>query len=635
MPDTIIYSPERIKYLNLLAEQFPTFQALCTEIINLGAILNLPKGTEHFMSDLHGEYEAFCHILNNCSGVVREKVQMWLGDKLTEHEMDELCTLIYYPHEKLKMLKREGIATDQWYHENLANLIYLAKMLSSKYTRSKVRKAMPQAYAYILDELLHAQSDEGDNQQRYHQVIVDTLIDIGNGKAFVEALAALIKRLAVDRLHVVGDIFDRGPRADSIMEMLMNHHSVDLEWGNHDILWMGAASGCLPCVAAVVRNSLSYSNMEILENGYGIPLRPLALFAEKLYPELDPEKAALEAISVMMFKLEGQLIRRNPQFEMEKRMLLDKIDPAKWTVTIEGREWELKKRTLPTVDWNDPYTLTPEETQVIEGLRDAFLQSPRLRSHIDFLYVRGRLYRRYNDNLLFHGCVPLEENGDFKVKMFRGRALSGKKLMDFADAMARKAFYSNRPDAVDFMWYLWCGDDSPVCGRTMKTFARFFIEDKEAWKEPQDPYYDYCNNPDFCLKILEDFEMNPQRSRIINGHTPIRVSRGESPIKANGKLIVIDGGFCKAYQKTTGIAGYTLIGNSHGMRMMSHQPFTTLTDALDRNTDIQSQSYEFVVYQHRRMVRDTDNGRRLQERIDDLKDLLNACRSGQVNMQHK
>lgn len=633
MPDTIIYSPERIKYLNLLAEQFPTFQALCTEIINLGAILNLPKGTEHFMSDLHGEYEAFCHILNNCSGVVREKVHMWLGDRLTEHEMDELCTLIYYPHEKLKMLKQEGLTTDDWYRENLAHLIYLAKMLSSKYTRSKVRKAMPQAYAYILDELLHAQSDEGDNQQRYHQMIVDTLIDIGNGNTFVKALAALIKRLAVDRLHVVGDIFDRGPRADSIMDMLMAHHSVDLEWGNHDILWMGAASGCLPCVAAVVRNSLNYGNMEILENGYGIPLRPLALFAEKLYPDLEPEKAALEAISVMMFKLEGQLIRRNPQFEMEGRMLLDKIRPQRWTVPIDGREWPLKKRALPTVNWEDPYALTAEETTVIEGLRDAFLHSLRLRSHIDFLYVRGRLYRRYNDNLLFHGCVPMERNGDFRVKMFNGRAMSGKRLLDYADAMARKAFYSNRADAVDFMWYLWCGDDSPVCGRTMKTFARFFIEDHEAWKEPQDPYYDYCNDPDYCLRILEDFEMNPLRSRIINGHTPIRVSHGESPIKANGKLIVIDGGFCKAYQKTTGIAGYTLIANSHGMRMMSHQPFTTLADALNKNTDIQSQSFEFVKYQHRRMVRDTDNGKRLQERIDDLKDLLNACKTGQVNMQ--
>ncbi|MBQ8537016.1 MAG: fructose-1,6-bisphosphatase [Clostridia bacterium] len=635
MPDTIIYSPERIKYLNLLAEQFPTFQALCTEIINLGAILNLPKGTEHFMSDLHGEYEAFCHILNNCSGVIREKVHLWLGDKLSEHEMDELCTLIYYPREKLKRLKAEGLTTDDWYRENLANLIYLARMLSSKYTRSKVRKAMPQAYAYILDELMHAQNDEGDNQQRYHQMIVDTLIDIKNGNAFVEALTALIKRLAVDRLHVVGDIFDRGPRADSIMDMLMNHHSVDLEWGNHDILWMGAASGSLTCAAAVVRNSLNYNNMEILENGYGIPLRPLALFAEKLYPDLEPEKAALEAISVMMFKLEGQLIKRNPQFEMDDRLLLDKIDPERWSVTVDGKEWALKKRALPTINWEAPYELTPEETQVIEGLRDAFLQSPRLKSHIDFLYVRGRLYRRYNDNLLFHGCVPLEANGEFKVKKLGNKELSGRALMDYADAMARKAFYANRPDAVDFMWYLWCGNDSPVCGRTMKTFARFFIEDREAWKEPQDPYYDYCNDQRACLKILEAFEMNPVRSRIINGHTPIRVSHGESPIKAGGKLIVIDGGFCKAYQKTTGIAGYTLIANSHGMRMMSHQPFTTLSDALARNTDIQSQSFEFVVYHHRRMVRDTDNGKRLQERIDDLKDLLNACRTGQVNMQHK
>lgn len=627
------YTPERIKYLNLLAEQFPTFQALCTEIINLGAILNLPKGTEHFMSDIHGEYESFCHILNNCSGVIREKVRLWLGDRLTQRELSELCTLIYYPQEKLKRLRDEGVTTDEWYREVLAQLVYLARMLSSKYTRSKVRKAMPPAYAYILDELLHAQSDEDDNQQRYHQMIVDTLIDIKNGNAFIVALTALIKRLAVDRLHVVGDIFDRGPRADSIMEMLMVHHSVDIEWGNHDILWMGAASGSLPCVAAVVRNCLSYANMEILENGYGIPLRPLALFAEKLYPQLPPEQAALEAVTVMMFKLEGQLIQRNPQFGMDDRLLLDKIDPKARTVAMDHYAWPLKERALPTVDWKAPYALTPEENQVMEGLRDAFAQSPRLRAHIEFLYGRGRMYRCYNDNLLFHGCVPMDETGEFLEKRLGSQTLSGKAFMDYADAMARKAYYGGRQEALDFMWYLWCGDDSPLCGRKIKTFARFFIADEEAWKEPRNPYYDYYNDEAVCRRILAAFGLTSAQSRIINGHTPIRVTHGESPLKAGGKLIVIDGGFCRAYQKTTGIAGYTLIGNSHGMRIMSHQPFTTLSDALAENRDIRSQSFQFATYRHRRLVKDTDNGRRLQERIDDLKDLLAACRSGVVNLQ--
>ncbi len=627
-----VYTQERLKYLTLLSEQFPTFQALCTEIINLSAILNLPKGTEHFMSDIHGEYEAFCHILNNCSGVIREKVNLWLGDQLNQQEAAELCTLIYYPQEKLRLLRAQGVTTDGWYRETLGQLIYLAKKLSSKYTRSKVRKAMPQEYAYILDELLHAQTDEDDNQQKYHEMIVETLLTIKNGNGFIGALSALIKRLAVDRLHVVGDIFDRGPRADSILDMLMSHHSVDIEWGNHDILWMGAASGSLSCIAAVVRNCLAYNNTQILENGYGIPLRPLTLFAEKLYPDLSPVQAALEAVSIMMFKLEGQLIRRNPSFQMEDRLLLERISPAAATVEADGRVWTLRPRKLPTVDWTNPYALTPEEEAVILDLQDAFLHSLRLRSHVEFLYSRGRLYRCYNGNLLFHGCIPLDENGDFLVKRLGSQELSGKSLMDYADAMARKAYFTGRQEALDFMWYLWCGDDSPVCGRKVKTFARYFIPDEEAWREPRNPYYTYYNDEKVCQRMLAAFGLTSEESRIINGHTPIRVTHGESPIKAGGRLIVIDGGFCKAYQKATGIAGYTLIANSHGMRIMSHHPFTTLADALEANRDIRSQAFDFAVYPQRRMVRDTDNGKRLQERIGDLLDLLSACRSGLVSL---
>ena len=627
-------SAERMKYLSLLAEQFPSRQALCTELINLGAVLSLPRGTEHFMSDIHGEYEAFCHIMNNCSGVVREKVRLWLGGELTEHEVSELCTLIYYPRQKLKRLRQQGVTTSAWYHTQLRRLVVLARMLSSKYTRWKVRQAMPEAYAGILDELLHAQPDEDDNQHHYHATITDTLIDVGSGDDFIIALATLIKRLAVDRLHVVGDIFDRGPRADSIMDILISHHSIDIEWGNHDILWMGAAAGSLPCIAGVVRNSLSYNNTQVLENGYGIPLRPLALFAEKLYPDLTPEEAARQAITVLMFKLEGQVIRRNPSFGMDNRLLLDKLDRERGTVEIDGRVWPIRDRALPTVDPSDPYALTPEETEVMDGLLEAFRHSLRLRSHIDFLYTHGKLYRRFNGNLLFHGCVPMNEDGSFLVKEIEGEALSGKRLMDREDSIARRAFYEGDQQALDFMWYLWCGDDSPLCGRKITTFARYFVPDEAAWHEPRNPYYRYCNEEEHCLRILGEFGMEGEECRIINGHTPIRVSHGESPIKARGRLIVIDGGFCKAYQKTTGIAGYTLIANSHGMRLMSHQSFSTIKDALTSGRDIHSESFEFYTYAHRLHIRDTDEGARFQERMDDLRALLEAITAGDIHLRH-
>lgn len=624
---------ERLKYLALLSERYASRQALRAEIINLGSALSLPKGTEHFMSDIHGEYEAFCHIMNNCSGVVREKVTLWLGDDLSGREVNELCTLIYYPKEMLGRLHQRGATTPEWYRRQLGRLVYLARMLSSKYTRTRVRQAMPEAYAYILDELLHAQTDEDDNQHHYHETIMDTLIDVGSGDGFITALAAMIKALAVDRLHVVGDIFDRGPRADGVMDILMRHHSIDVEWGNHDILWMGAASGSQACVAAVVRNCLSYNNMQILENGYGIPLRPLALFAEKLYPELTPEQAALEAVTIMMFKLEGQLIHRNPSFGMDDRLLLDKIDREHMTVNIGGKTWPLRPRSLPTVSQKDAFVLTEEERQVIDGLTEAFLQSARLRAHIDFLYARGRLYRRYNGNLLFHGCVPMAEDGSFLVKEIEGKRLSGRALMDREDAIARRAFYEGDQAALDFMWYLWCGDDSPLCGRHITTFARFFVADEAAWKEPRNAYYIHCNQEETCVRILEEFGLTGSDSRIINGHTPIRVTHGESPLKAGGRLVVIDGGFCRAYQKTTGIAGYTLIANSHGMRLMSHQPFTTIEDALSSGRDIHSQSLEFYTYTRRQRVQDTDAGKRMRERVEDLKDLLRACNAGEIHLE--
>ena len=630
-------TPERLKYLKLLGEGFPTAEALCTEITRLNAKLHLPKGTEHFMSDLHGEYEAFCHIMNNCSGVIREKVRLWLGDQLSEAETDELCTLIYYPVAVLRQHSLRGEDSPEWYRLQLERLAHLARMFSTKYSREKARRAMPADWAFLLDELMQEQNSayapiEENNRLLYHNAILDSVVATHSGGELIQALTEMIKHLAVDRLHVVGDIFDRGPRADSILDILLRHHSVDIEWGNHDVLWMGAASGSEACIAAVLRNSLSYGNMDVLERGYGIPLRPLILFAERVYPDLPPREAAVRAVNVMMFKLEGQLILRNPEFGMEDRLLLHKLDRVRHTVELEGKVWNTRPMDLPTVGDEDPYALTEEEAALMAELRRAFTHSPRLRDHVRFLYRRGWMYRAYNGNLLFHGCVPLNEDGSFLEKTLEGQPRSGRALMDYADRVARRAFFQRDQFALDFMWYLWCGTDSPVCGRRIKTFARAFIEDKAAWAEPQNPYYTWYNREDKCREILAEFGLTDEEACIINGHTPIRVSQGESPLKAGGKLVVIDGGFCRAYQKTTGIAGYTLISNSYGMRLMSHQPFTSLRDAQETGQDIHSQSSAFKTFSRRKYVSDTDSGKLLLERRDDLMTLLDACREGVIHL---
>ncbi len=632
-------SQEQLKYLRLLGEQYPSVEALCTDITRISAQLGLPKGTEHFMSDIHGEYEAFCHSMNNCSGVIREKVHLWLGF-LSQREADELCTLIYYPDSILLRRRQMDGVTPAWFKSQTEHMLLLSRMLSSKYTREKVRRLMPEEWAFLLDELMHYQVDEGetlteqeDNRRRYHDAIIDSLIMTGGIDSLLSALAQLIKNLAVDRLHVVGDIFDRGARADSVMDILTRHHSVDIQWGNHDLLWMGAASGSECCIAGVLRNSLSYGNTEVLERGYGIPLRELAQFAEKQYPDLPQNQAALHAVNVILFKLEGQLIRRNPDFQMEDRLLLHKIDREKRQIEIDGTVWPVRDMPLSTVDAADPYALSEEEERLTAAFRHAFTHSLRLREHVKFLYRRGRMYRVFNGNLLFHGCVPLNGDGSFLTKTFGGQALRGKAFMDYADQTARRAFYSGDREALDFMWYLWCGTDSPVCGRQVKTFARTWIPDERAWTEPRNAYYTLYNSEDKCREILAEFGLTSDVSRIVNGHTPIRVTHGESPLKAGGKLVVIDGGFCRAYQKTTGIAGYTLIANSHGMRLMSHQPFTTLRDAREKGRDIHSQSFEFAAYPQRRYVRDTDYGRLLQERVNDLLLLLDACRNGTVSLQ--
>ena len=622
------------KYLELLAEKYPTEQAVCREIINLKAILGLPKGTEHFMSDLHGEYEAFCHILNNCSGVIREKVDLLFEETLSDIDREEICTLIYYPVEKLEMMKKESRYNEEWYRVILGELIEIARLLSSKYTRSKVRKAMPDEYAYILDELIHVQKDEDDNQVAYHQNIIDTLLELDSADAFIEVLAALIKRLAVDHLHIVGDIFDRGPCADRIMDLLMNYHSLDIEWGNHDILWMGAAAGSEACIATVIRNNLKYHNIRILENSYGISLRDLTLFAEKLYPDTEPMEAALKAISVLLFKLEGQVILRNPDYQMTDKLLLHQVNVQNHTVCIAGTDYEICEETFPTVSF-DPsnpevsYELTAEEKQVMEGLRMAFVGSVRLRQHMDFLYQKGSMYRIFNGNLLFHGCVPLDESGNLEGVVFHQKRYRGRDYLDYAERIARRAWSKDATQKeLDFMWYLWCGRKSPLSGRNIKTFERTYVKDESTWHEASNPYYQYYEQEKICNMILHEFNLYSDRSHIINGHTPVRTSRGEHPVRANGRLMVIDGGFCKSYHKTTGIAGYTLIFNSHGIRIKSHQPFQSVYAALTENKDIESRSELVETERERLMVRNTDTGKKILEDIKGLKMLLQAYREG-------
>ncbi|WP_455154419.1 fructose-1,6-bisphosphatase [Stomatobaculum longum] len=620
---------EQRKYLSLLAEKFPTRQAVCTEIINLAAIMNLPKGTEHFMSDIHGEYDAFLHIMNNCSGVIREKIEMIFADVLNDTEKRALRTLIYYPKEALQRLHDEGKISPKWYRETLRHMIEIARVLSSKYTRSKVRKAMPKEFGYIIDELLHALPDEDGNQLAYHERILDTIVGIQNGDEFIIALAALIKRLAVDHLHIVGDLFDRGADADKIIELLLDYPSLDIQWGNHDVLWMGAAAGNEACIANVVRNNVRYNNIRILESGYGISLRRLQLFAEKTY-EGTPAKAMVKAINVMMFKAEGELILRHPEFEMQDRLLLDKVDTEKGTVTIDGVEYAMNTMEFPTVDWSDPYRMTPEEREVMDDLKRSFCQSPQLRRHIEFLYAVGSVYLKMNDNLLFHGCVPLTEDGQMEEVNFFGQFLRGKSYFEFCEKAARLAYNTGEARYVDFMFYLWGGPKSPMCGRVVKTFERSYLDDKASWKEPQDPYYLYLDSEATSRMILREFGLKSDLSHIINGHTPVHASAGENPIKAGGKLIVIDGGFSRAYHKTTGIAGYTLIYNSHGMRIKSHMPFESVERVISENLDIESRANQFEIEPYRVMVGDTDIGKRLAAQIEDLNELLTAYRDGSI-----
>ena len=618
---------ENTKYLKLLKQNYSSSQAVIREIVNLTAITNLPKGTEFVLSDIHGEYEAFLHIMNNCSGVIKEKVDLIFKDTLSEFDRQELCTLIYYPREKMTLLGETNRIDGNWYAMTLNHLIMVAKLLSSKYTRSKVRKALPEDYAYIIDELLHAQEDEDANQIRYHKQILQTIIELEDADEFIIALSQLIKRLAVDHLHIVGDIFDRGGSADKILDLLYDYHSLDIEWGNHDILWMGAACGNDACICSVIRNNLKYDNVEILENAYGISLRQLILFGMKTYGIEDGIKAALAAVTVILFKLEGRLIKAHPEYEMSDRLLLGQMDDTKNKVMIEGEWFTMNTNAFPTVDLENPYELTEEETEILRKLHRNFVSSQRLQKHIRFLYEKGSMYNVYNGNLIYHGCVPVDKNGAFDKLCIDGKYYHGKALLDKCEEKARAAYLDNPDkDDIDFMWFLWGGEKSPLCGRKLKTFEREYVNEESLWTEESNPYYSKYYDESFCCQILHEFGLYDDDSHIINGHTPVHAIEGENPVRANGRLFVIDGGFCRSMNKATGIAGYTLIFNSHGLRLKAHTPFTSVEDALMNNTDIESSSEIIEKDLQRMFVKDTDIGKHLLEEISDLRKLLENYR---------
>ena len=661
MNEKPIFSTDRLHSLELLAKQYPNVQAAGSEIINLQAIMNLPKGTEHFISDIHGEHEAFQHILNSCSGEVRRKLDELFSTTMTKHDLSELATLIYYPKEKLAMIADCGPIAEEYYRILLHRLVDVGRYVTKKYTRSKVRKALPEGYAYIMDELLHIRNEE-EEKREYYENIINSIIATGQAQDLILALCTLIKRMTVDHLHIVGDIFDRGPRADIVMDSLLACHSVDVQWGNHDVLWMGAASGSRALVATVLVNSIRYNNLDVIETGYGISLRPLAIFANRVYRHSDIHCFGIKftgydeadyseqdkqlnsrmykAISMILFKLEGQKIMRHPEYGMDDRLLLDKINYQDKTITIDGVTYPMEDCDFPTVDPEHPYDLTKEEAQVIHQLTDSFRHSEKLQRHIRFLYSKGGLYKVHNGNLLFHGCIPMTDDGQLMSFNMDGTERSGRRFLDYAEKVARRAYYdkrgsTERQNGMDFLWWLWAGRNSPIFGKDrMTTFERRFIKDEATWVEKKNPYYTFYNDDKVCEMLLNEFGLYSESSHIINGHVPVKVGKGESPIKGNGKLIVIDGGFCKAYQKTSGIAGYTLIFNSHNMRMVSHQPFQGRRNAIINNQDIGNENIIIEHMETRVKVGQTDIGTKLQGQIDDLMDLLMAYRTGVIKEDH-
>ncbi|MGN0366928.1 MAG: fructose-1,6-bisphosphatase [Suilimivivens sp.] len=642
-----------LKYLKSLANQYRNIAAASTEIINLQAILNLPKGTEHFLTDIHGEYEQFNHVLKNGSGAVRRQIDEEFGNTLSNKDKKSLATLIYYPKEKLDIVLTEEDNIEDWYKITLHRLVQITKRVASKYTRSKVRKALPKDFAYIIEELITEKSDISDKEGYYNEII-HTIIRIGRAQEFIIALSYLIQRLVIDHLHIVGDIYDRGPGPHIIMDTLMNYHSVDIQWGNHDIVWMGAACGHLPCIATVLRIAARYGNLDTLEDGYGINLIPLATFALDTYQDVNCDAFAIKyntdyntkdlsldmkihkAIAIIQFKLEGQVIKKHPEFEMDERLLLDKINYEKKTIMVYGKEYPIIDTDFPTVDPERPYDLTPDEEQMMERIRQAFLKCEKLQQHVRFLYSNGGLYKIHNSNLLYHGCVPLDKEGNFKSVNVDGKEYRGKGLYDILDNYARKGYYAkNDPagmrKAQDYIWYIWAGPNSPVFGKDkMTTFERYFIEDKETHKEVKNSYYSMLDREDILNRILQEFGLDTKKSHIINGHVPVELKKGETPIKCEGKLLIIDGGFSKAYQSKTGIAGYTLVANSHGMRLVAHEPFESTEAAILHESDIFSDSTVVETAPTRIRVSDTDVGAELRESIKQLELLLQAYRAGTI-----
>ncbi len=640
------------RYLKRLSELYPTIAKASTEIINLQAILNLPKGTEHFLTDIHGEYQAFSHVLKNGSGSVRRKIEDVFGNTVSSKDKQALATLIYYPGEKMERIRKSEENLEDWYKITLYRLIEVCKCAASKYTRSKVRKALPAEFSYVIEELITEKAELTDKES-YYNSIVSTIIDLGRAEECIAAFAQVIQRLTVDHLHILGDIYDRGPGPHIIMDKLMEYHSVDIQWGNHDVLWMGAAAGQRACIANVIRICARYGNLDILEDGYGINLLPLAAFAMDTYRE-DPcscfalksapahgegERAMdmrmHKAISVIQFKVEGQASRQNPDFHLEGRNLLHKINFQEGTVEVDGKTYEMLDTNFPTVDPEDPYALSEAEEEIMERLGQAFTNCAKLQEHMRFLLNKGSLYKVYNKNLLYHGCVPLTEEGQLKEAEVCGKKCKGAGLYQLLEEYVRKGFYAEeeteREKGRDLMWYIWQGQDSPLFGKDkMATFERYFLKEKETHVEKKNPYYRYLEDPQVVTGILKEFGLEGEESHIINGHVPVRLKDGESPVKCGGKVLVIDGGFSKAYQKETGIAGYTLIYNSYGLILAAHEPFESTESAIEKETDIHSDSIVVKKTLQRKKVGDTDIGTELKEQIHDLEELLYAYRSGRL-----
>ncbi len=643
---------EHLRYMRLLSEKYPTVAAAASEIIRIEALLRLPKGTEHFMSDLHGENEAFIHILNSCSGVIREKIDLLFADTVPASERADLATLIYYPAQKLPELKTREKDLHSWYGVTLHRLIKLCRLVSSKHTRAHVRKILPENCGHIIDELLHAHFEDHDKEAYYNE-IVESIIRNDRADAYITRLCQVIKRLAVDRLHIVGDLFDRGPRPDQILDTLIEFGDVDFQWGNHDVVWMGAAAGSPVCILTVLKTTLAYNNLDVLETGYGISLRTLDLMAERVYAQdhmtlwrpKDEARGGSEwrnsarmhkAVAIMLFKAEAQVIARNPDFKMDGRDYINRIDYSEGTVLCGGKRYPMQDTSFPTVDPENPSAFSPEESAVLRDLIRGFRESERLQRHIRFLYAQGAVYTCFNGNLLYHGAVPMTEDGELAEVTFNGVSYSGKALFDYCDSRAREGYFApegsaERQAGQDFLWYLWCGSLSPIYGRSaMTTFERLYIADPETHREVKNPYYTCVNDPAAVEKILTEFGLDDPASRVINGHVPVRAVEGENPVKGGGKLIVIDGGFCRAYHARTGIAGYTLVFNSHGMTLRTHQPFESAEKAIREDEDILSHSEKIYSAPSRILIKDTDVGRERAATIKDLRCLIDAYRSGLI-----